>query len=126
VDLRQIVQPVYAVGTEDDHIAPWQQTFKLMRHVRGPRRYVLSSSGHILGIVNPPKNPPKRKYWVSDLTDSVPRADSWLKSASEHPNSWWEDWVAWLRPQAGELVAPKDPASVPSLGKAPGSYVLER
>lgn len=127
VDLRQIVQPVYAVGTEDDHIAPWQQTFKLMRHVRGPRRYVLSSSGHILGIVNPPKNPPKRKYWVSDLTDPVPRADSWLKSASEHPhpNSWWGDWVEWLRPQAGELVTPKDRASVPSLGSAPGTYVLE-
>jgi polyhydroxyalkanoate synthase len=64
IDLGAIVQPVYAVA-EDDHIAPWRQTFRTMNYVAGPKRFVLSSSGHILGIVNPPVKPPKRSFWVA-------------------------------------------------------------
>jgi polyhydroxyalkanoate synthase len=60
IDLGAIVQPVYAVSAEDDHIAPWRQTFRTMNYVAGPKRFVLSSSGHILGIVNPPVKPAKR------------------------------------------------------------------
>lgn len=127
IDLATISQPVYAVSAEDDHIAPWRQTFRTMNHVTGPKRYVLSSSGHILGIVNPPVKPPKRSYWVAPAhrTDT---ADGWRGSAEEHQGSWWEDWMAWLKPQAGELVdaGPVATDAYPALADAPGTYVLER
>ncbi len=127
IDLATISQPVYAVSAEDDHIAPWRQTFRAMNHVTGPKRYVLSSSGHILGIVNPPVKPPKRSYWVAPAhrTDT---ADGWRGTAEEHQGSWWEDWMAWLKPQAGELVdaGPVATDAYPALADAPGTYVLER
>lgn len=127
IDLAAISQPVYAVSAEDDHIAPWRQTFRTMNHVVGPKRYVLSSSGHILGIVNPPVKPPKRSYWVAPAhrTDT---AEGWRNGAQEHQGSWWEDWMAWLKPQAGELVdaGPVATDAYPALAEAPGTYVLER
>ena len=126
LDLSAIGQPVYAVAAVDDHIAPWEQTFKVLNHVVGDKRYVLSSSGHILGIVNPPVHPPKRKYWA----DTAHRSDTtaqWKSRAAEHAGSWWPDWMDWLKPRAGELVAARPVASVdfPALAPAPGSYVLE-
>jgi polyhydroxyalkanoate synthase len=90
IDLGRITQPVYAVGAEDDHIAPWRQTFRTLNHVSGPKRFVLSSSGHILGIVNPPVDPPKRRFWVGPArrTDT---AEGWQA-------------VPWSRPGAGGLT----------------------
>jgi polyhydroxyalkanoate synthase subunit PhaC len=127
LDLGRIVQPLYAVAAEDDHIAPWLQTYKVNDHVGGPKRYVLSSSGHILGIVNPPANPPKRKYWVADAhrTES---ADAWHARAEERTGTWWEDWMAWLKPRCGEQLDARPAATkaFPSLAAAPGTYVLER
>jgi polyhydroxyalkanoate synthase subunit PhaC len=127
IDLGAISQPVYAVSAEDDHIAPWRQTFRTMNYVAGPKRFVLSSSGHILGIVNPPVKPPKRKFWVGQAHRSD-TADGWHGGAETHPGSWWEDWMAWLKPQCGEL---RDAGAVatdtyPALADAPGTYVLER
>ena len=115
------------MSAEDDHIAPWRQTFRINHHVAGPKRYVLSSSGHILGIVNPPVTPPKREYWVG----SAERHDSpegWQERAEHKSGSWWEDWMAWLKPKSGELrTAPSiDNATYPALADAPGTYVLER
>ncbi|THF65982.1 alpha/beta hydrolase [Pseudothauera nasutitermitis] len=126
LDLGRIVQPLYAVSAEDDHIAPWQQTHLVTRHVAGPKRYVLSSSGHILGIVNPPVNPPKRRFWVAD-TPGNETAEAWRERAEARPGSWWEDWMAWLKPRCGELVEARPAAtkSFPSLGAAPGRYVVE-
>ncbi|GAB6049898.1 class I poly(R)-hydroxyalkanoic acid synthase [Hydrogenophilus islandicus] len=125
VDLRAITVPIYAVGAEDDHIAPWRQTYRLLKQVRGPKRYVLSSSGHILGIVNPPRNPPKRHYRASDFAEIIPKADEWFAATEPQPNSWWNDWLAWLQRGAGERVAASDPQTWPNLGAAPGAYVLQ-
>ena len=126
IDLGAISQPVYAVSAEDDHIAPWRQTFRTMNYVAGPKRFVLSSSGHILGIVNPPVKPPKRKFWVGQARRSD-SADSWHGGAKELPGSWWDDWMAWLKPQCGELVDAEPVATdaYPALADAPGTYVLE-
>ncbi len=126
LSLARIVQPVYTVAAEDDHIAPWMQTFRVNNFVAGPKRYVLSSSGHILGIVNPVVNPPKRKYRVSDVHRSH-TAEAWHEQAKEMAGSWWEDWMAWLKPRAGELVDARPAATkaFPSLAPAPGTYVLE-
>ncbi|PTD97464.1 alpha/beta hydrolase [Pseudothauera lacus] len=126
IDLGRIVQPLYAVSAEDDHIAPWTQTYKVNHHVSGERRYVLSSSGHILGIVNPPVNPPKRRYWVADARGGE-SAEAWQARAEERPGSWWEDWMAWLKPRCGALVEARPAASkaFPQLAPAPGTYVRE-
>jgi polyhydroxyalkanoate synthase len=126
LDLAEIRQALYAVAAEDDHIAPWAQAFKVVNHVVTEKRFVLSSSGHILGIVNPPAKPPKRRYWA----DTAHRADQpgvWHARASEHAGTWWEDWMAWLKPRAGALVdaRPVATADFPALAPAPGTYVLE-
>ena len=126
IDLGRIRQPLYAVAAEDDHIAPWAQTFHTMHHVAADKRFVLSSSGHILGIVNPPVKPPKRHYRVG-TAHRADRAQHWRERAEVHEGSWWEDWMAWLKPRAGELVAAR-PASDerhPALCAAPGTYVRE-
>ncbi|MGL1834769.1 PHA/PHB synthase family protein [Rhodocyclaceae bacterium SMB388] len=127
LDLSRITQPVYAVAAEDDHIAPWKQAYRINNHATGPKRFVLSSSGHIFGIVNPPVDPPKRKYWVADAHRSDP-ADSWRSQATEHDGSWWEDWMQWLKPRCGEWVdaRPVSRRGFPRLADAPGAYVLER
>jgi polyhydroxyalkanoate synthase len=127
IDLGRILQPLYIVGTEEDHIAPWRETFKLCALVKAPVRYVLASSGHILGIVNPPVDPPKRKYSAGDATGRND-PEVWLGSLDKTAGSWWPDWVEWLRPQCGELQTPPPLGTdrYPRLADAPGTYVLER
>jgi polyhydroxyalkanoate synthase len=126
IDLTRIVQPLYSVSAVDDHIAPWRQTFRINNLAAGPKRYVLSSSGHILGIVNPPVTPPKRSYWVAEA-HRRDNPEQWQQGAKEHYGSWWEDWDAWLAPQCGPMVAalPAATGAFPNLADAPGTYVLE-
>jgi polyhydroxyalkanoate synthase len=127
LDLSRITQPLYAVAAEDDHIAPWRETYRVNNFVNAPKRYVLSSSGHILGIINPPVDPPKRKYWAADAHRSED-AQAWHARAVEEAGSWWGDWMNWLKPRCGELVEarPAQSPEFPSLASAPGTYVLER
>lgn len=126
IDLDRIVQPVYAVSAEDDHVAPWRQTFRINHVVSGSKRFVLSSSGHILGIVNPVVNPPKREYRVGKA-ERHDTPDTWREHAESHPGSWWVDWMEWLKPRSGKLVpaGPVVSKAYPALADAPGSYVLE-
>jgi len=127
LDLGRITQPLYAIGTEQDHIAPWKGTFKVCSKVAGPVKYTLATSGHILGIINPPVDPPKRHYWTGDASgQSDPEA--WRNGVDQHPGSWWEDWVQWLDDQCGELTAPPSLGneSYPAIEAAPGRYVLEK
>lgn len=125
IDLNTIVQPLYAVSAEDDHIAPWRQCFRIHKHVAAPVRFALSTSGHILGIVNPPVNPPKRSFWIAEPQRGE-SAEQWQARAEKKAGTWWTDWVNWLVPQCGPLVAPpKGGSAYPSLGAAPGTYVIE-
>ena len=126
IDLGRIVQPLYSVSAEDDHIAPWRQTFRINNFVASSRRYVLSSSGHILGIVNPVVNPPKREYQVG-AAERHDTPEEWRERAEHRDGSWWEDWMAWLKPQSGKLVAAPAVATqaFPALADAPGTYVKE-
>jgi polyhydroxyalkanoate synthase len=127
IDLGRITQPLYMVGAEQDHITPWQQTFKICSLVNGPVRYVLATSGHILGVVNPPVDPPSRRYWAGDATGQTD-AGGWCDRTDKVSGSWWADWVAWLRPHCGSPQAPPSLGSDrhPPLCDAPGTYVLER
>ena len=127
IDLARIHQPLYDVAAEDDHIAPWRQTFKINGYVTSPKRFVLSSSGHILGIVNPPAKPAKRKYWIG-AAHRGQSADHWRAQAEARDGSWWEDWTQWLAERCGPLGPPPALADEahPKLADAPGTYVLER
>jgi len=127
IELSRIHVPLYQVATEDDHIAPWRQTFRLSGYVTGHKRFVLSSSGHILGIVNPPVTPPKRSFRAGPAHRGQ-AADAWLAGAEAHGGSWWEDWSGWLAEHCGEPGAPPPLVTdgFPRLADAPGTYVLER
>ena len=127
LNLGAIAQPLYAVGAEQDHIAPWKQTFRLCGLTGGPARYVLATSGHILGIINPPVTPPKRRFWVSDATGSRD-PEAWRERIEKVPGSWWEDWTRWLAERCGPLGPPPSMghADYPAMEPAPGRYVLEK
>ena len=129
MDLDRIVQPLYAVTAEDDHIAPWKQCYRIRKYVnvKAPVRFVLSTSGHILGIVNPPANPPKRAYRVAE-PERNEHWEQWVEKAEKRPGTWWEDWIAWLGERTGERVPAYGAAcrKYPALAAAPGTYVLEK
>ena len=129
IDLARIHQPLYAVTAQDDHIAPWTSCYQIRKYIdaKTPVRFVRSTSGHILGIVNPPVNPPKRAYWVAEPTPSE-TAEHWLQRADKKPGTWWDDWTTWLHQRTGENVSAYATVNrkFPSLGDAPGSYVMEK
>jgi polyhydroxyalkanoate synthase len=125
VDLRAIKVPVYQLSTESDHIAPWRATYALSRLVRGPYRFVLSGSGHIAGVINPPA---ANKYSYLANAANPPSPDEWLAGAARHVGSWWPDWAAWVAPHGGGVVPARTPGAgaLPAIEDAPGSYVRVR
>ena len=125
LQLDNVAVDTYVLAAKEDHIAPWRTSYCTTQLLRGSDlRFVLSSSGHIAGIVNPPN--PKSRYWTLD--EHPPDADDWVASASEHEGSWWEDWAAWIEARAGERQAPPQlgSQSYPAIADAPGSYVHTR
>ena len=124
LDLGAVRNDVYVVGAEEDHIAPWGSCYQATQLLGGTTRFVLTSSGHIAGIVNPPS--PKRSYYTNDDAPADPAA--WRATAERHSGSWWEDWIAWISERAGAKGAPPTLGSGahPPLGDAPGTYVLEQ
>jgi polyhydroxyalkanoate synthase len=126
VDLGNVTVDAYAVGAETDHLTPWQSCYKTVNLLGGDTRFVLSSSGHIAAIINPPGNP-KARYQVAE--EYPKRAEKWRAGAETRPGTWWEDWVAWLADRSGPLVpAPRKLGTRKHkiVGAAPGEYVLER
>ena len=121
LDLGSIQSDVYVLAAKEDHITPWKSAYRTTQLLQGHRRFVLTSSGHIAGIVNPPG--PKRKYWTNDELPGDP--EEWLADAEEHPGSWWEDWTGWIGDRVGEQREPPPMGSDahPVLDDAPGSYI---
>jgi polyhydroxyalkanoate synthase len=126
LQLKKITVPIYNLATREDHIAPAKSAFLGSRSFGGPVKFVLSGSGHIAGVVNPPGKA-KYQYWVGGKAGSG-SLDTWIKNAAEHPGSWWPDWLDWIRSQDAAEV----PARLPGDGKlkaiedAPGRYVKVR
>ena len=100
--LDAVTQDLYLVGAATDHITPWTSSYSTTQLVKGDTRFVLSSSGHIAGIVNPPS--PKARHWTND--DTPPDPDVWLAGATEHAGSWWDDWVGWAKAHGGQRRKP--------------------
>jgi poly[(R)-3-hydroxyalkanoate] polymerase subunit PhaC len=127
VDLAKISSDAYVIGGVADHISPWQATYRSARLLGSKdNRYVLSTSGHIAALVNPPGNP-KASYRTGPVDAEDP--EQWLESAQKSSDSWWPDYVAWLAERSGpEVDAPKTLGGedLPPLGPAPGSYVMEK
>jgi len=124
IDLSAIKAPTYVVSAINDHIVPWQSSYKTTGLVSGPVRFVLSSGGHIAGIVNPPG--PKAWYQVAPSDDALPAtAAAWRESAERRSGSWWEDWATWSEEHSGPLQDPPGMGSerYPVLADGPGSYV---
>jgi polyhydroxyalkanoate synthase subunit PhaC len=119
IDLRKIKQPLYVLGAENDHIAPWRGSYLISQHVGGEVRYTLTSSGHVAGIVNPPGNP-KAEYWTRLRTERGMDAETWRSGAERVQGSWWDDWVAWAEARSGKLVPPPP---MPRGEPGPGKYV---
>ncbi len=129
IDLGKIEGDLYAVGAEKDHIVPWYGAWRLGQLTSGKVRFVLASSGHIAGMINPPSKG-KGRHWVNDEGDAgdYASAEEWHEKATEREGSWWTDWVEWLGPRSGEKVSPPEMGSetYPPLEDAPGTYVKER
>jgi polyhydroxyalkanoate synthase subunit PhaC len=123
VSLAGVQVPLCAIACETDHIAPWRASFDGVRQMgSGDKTFILSQSGHIAGIINPPS---KGKYghYVSDAVMTT--AEAWQAGATFHQASWWPRWGAWLAARSGGQVAARNPgdSGVEILAPAPGTYV---
>ena len=115
--------PIYNLATREDHIAPAKSVMAGSKYFGGPVKYVLAGSGHIAGVVNPPGKP-KYQYWTGAKPNGVD-LDKWLAKATEHPGSWWPDWLEWLKSHDDEIVPAREVGGgkFRPIENAPGSYV---
>lgn len=128
IDLGQVATPSYVQAGKEDHIAPADSVWKITRHFTGPIRFVLAGSGHIAGVVNPPDSG-KYQYWTND--EPVRTLEEFRAGATEHPGSWWPDWIEWIRAHDAKTVAAKGKRVPGGAGDtviedAPGRYVMTR
>lgn len=125
VDLRKVKSDLFILAGVTDHITPWKACYRSTQLFGSKNiEFILSQSGHIQAILNPPGNP-KAKYFMSKKKPPA-NVDDWLKSAEEVSGSWWPYWAEWVKARAGKLVdAPKalGNADYPPLDAAPGTYV---
>jgi polyhydroxyalkanoate synthase len=126
LDLSKVKVPIYNLATREDHIAPAESVLYGSQFFGGPVKFVLSGSGHIAGVVNPP-TAGKYQFWTNDNIKDISFSD-WIKGAQEHAGSWWPDWRAWLESIDAEQVPARavGSESMPPIEDAPGSYVRVR
>jgi polyhydroxyalkanoate synthase len=125
VDLSQVDIDSYIVAGVKDHIVPWQNAYQSTQLLGGDKRFVLSASGHIQALVNPPAPDSRSSYRVASEHPADPQ--EFYDQAAKIPGSWWPDYVEWLEQRSGGLkAAPKKLGGNGhrALGKAPGTYVL--
>jgi len=129
IDLSKVGVPSYFVSAIEDHIAPWKATYAGPHLLGGKSRFVLSGSGHIAGMINPPAAK-KYGYWTNDRLPAAP--DAWLQGARQHEGSWWTNWIEWMKPYLGPLVAARPVGKtqgrtgLKAIEAAPGSYARQR
>ena len=121
--LADLTLPICAIACETDHIAPWRASFAGIRKMASPdKTFILSESGHIAGIINPPG---RDKYGHYTCDGPLNDAAAWKAQASFHKGSWWPRWGAWLAAQSGDQVPARQPGDSGGeiLAAAPGTYV---
>jgi len=125
IDLGAVEVDSYIAAGIADHITPWQACYRTTQLLGGDTRFVLSTSGHIAALVNPPGNP---KATFHTNKNNPAQADEWLKSAESHQGTWWTDVAQWLNERCGPLrPAPAElgGAGLPVIADAPGTYVYD-
>jgi polyhydroxyalkanoate synthase len=126
IDLKKVRIETLATGALTDHLTPWKACYRTTQLLGGPSTFVLSNSGHIASLVNPPGNP-KASYWVGPKPG--PDADQWLAKATRKTGTWWEVWAEWTLKRSGGLkpasTGPGSPRFA-AIVAAPGEYVLEK
>ncbi|MBF6988943.1 MULTISPECIES: alpha/beta hydrolase [unclassified Cupriavidus] len=132
VAIQNIRAPIFAVGTEWDHIAPWPSVYKIHYLSDTDVTFVLTSGGHNAGIVSEPGHP-GRRYWLAHKKAEDPclHADRWLERAELREGSWWPAWVEWLEARSSRQRVPPPAMGAPGRGlpilaDAPGTYVHQR
>ena len=124
VDMSAVTQDGLMIAGTTDHITPWKACYRNIRLMGGEVEFLLSNSGHLQSLLNPPGNP-KAKYYTNK--DHPARADRWLEGAEEVKGSWWIRWNEWLSERSGELKnAPRKLGNkaYPPISQAPGEYVF--
>ena len=126
VDLSTVTVDSYVTAGIADHLCPWQSCYRSTQLLGGRSRFVLSTSGHIASLVNPPGNP-KATFQVAGETPADPQ--EWLASAETVQGSWWPDFMTWLGERSGEEIpAPTalGGGGLTELADAPGTYVFDK
>ncbi|MEX6503849.1 class II poly(R)-hydroxyalkanoic acid synthase [Pseudomonas zhanjiangensis] len=126
IDLQKVTVDSFNVAGINDHITPWDAVYRSALLVGGSRRFILSNSGHIQSILNPPGNP-KATYLESHKLSGDPRA--WYHDAKKHDGSWWPQWLSWIQERSGEQHATQmelGNLQHPAMEAAPGTYVHVR
>ena len=126
IDLQKVTVDSFSVAGINDHITPWDAVYRSTQLLGGDKRFVLSNSGHIQSILNPPGNP-KSRYMTS--SEMPAQADDWQENSTKHTDSWWLYWQAWLAERSGALKpapAKLGNKAYPSAEASPGTYVHER
>lgn len=121
--LKDVKVPVCAIGCETDHIAAWKDSYRGVQGMGSrSKQFILSQSGHIAGIINPPS---KKKYGHFTNQDLTLSSDQWQKTADFNSGSWWPSWSAWLTRRSGKKIAARhfSEAERGNLPDAPGRYV---
>lgn len=124
IDLTKVKQDAFMVAGVTDHITPWKACYRNTKLFGGNVEFILSNSGHIQSLLNPPGNPKAQYFTNPDILDD---ADEWLAKAQPQQGSWWPRWIDWLSERSGEQKkAPKSLGvkAYPPLVKAPGEYVF--
>jgi polyhydroxyalkanoate synthase len=125
VDLAKVTMDSYVVAGIADHITPWQNAYKTTQLLGSEPRFVLSTSGHIAAMVNPPGNE-KASFQVNDANPAS--ADEWLQAAHKRRGTWWADWSEWLDERSGTKKTARRTlgnAKHKPQAPAPGAYVLQ-
>ncbi|EFL87705.1 alpha/beta fold hydrolase [Ahrensia sp. R2A130] len=125
IDMTKVKHPTMVVAGTTDHITPWTAVYETARIFGEDTEFILSNSGHLQSLLNPPGNP---KAWYVKGKAKAESPDAWVDTAEKHEGSWWTDWAPFLHKHSGKQVAPpKNPGSKnnPPLGPAPGTYIFD-
>src|SRR5271169_4805985 len=130
VTLADLHVPIFSVGTERDHVAPWRSTYKINLQADTEVTYVLASGGHNVGIVSEPGQPGHSfRVHANEVSQHHLDPERFLRDAQRKDGSWWPEWSAWLKSKSGVPTAPPQmgapQAGYPALADAPGTYVFQ-
>ncbi len=126
LSIKDVTVPIMAVTCETDHIAAWKDCYRGFQQTGSKdKTFIVSESGHIAGIVNPPS---KKKYGHYTNEDLTVTADEWMSGADYTEGSWWPRWESWLRKRSGKKVDAREPGAPkhPPIAPAPGTYVRRK